>query len=92
MAQLPWSTPEAMPRLRAGQFSMASVAPEAHSAPMAKPNSVRSTSTQANERRERDRAVAEREGDHREHQRELAAPAIGGGAGGARRRAGGAAG
>ena len=36
-----------LPRLRAGQLSMASVEPAVHSAPMPKPNSVRRTSTQA---------------------------------------------
>ena len=38
-----------MPRLRAGQFSIASVAPEVHSAPMPKPNSVRSARIQPND-------------------------------------------
>ena len=38
-----------MPRLRAGQLSIASVVPAVHSAPMKKPNRVRMTSTNAND-------------------------------------------
>lgn len=41
--------PDAILRLRGGKLSIASAVPAVHSAPMPKPNSVRSTSTHAND-------------------------------------------